>query len=403
MTPIGKHVKALILLSLPTLYSLLFPLSVGAQSPSPSLICQADLNSDGFVDIQDYGILAQHFFQSANAKPKADINSDGIIDLSDYALLTSVFFKSCSQTPTPTIAPTLPPTSGSWRLFNNDSAFNKPIPSNAVYTVENRIGSFRQVTEEWTAPIYRVSDTANVPLVKVVNDYSGRTENWPIPTTALPATAADHHMSVWYKDRNIMYEFWNARWSGTSRINAGGMKDFPISGSLATGISNPTSQTVVAAGFAVTAGMVVLEDFETAPNQYNASNTINHALTMALNYNLLKSGGYVAPAVDAETGTGDIPLGARYALPKNAAIESMSLHPLAKALLLAARDYGIFINDHSSPALYQGKETGTIRVEPAVCHKVFGSACDALIPTIQADVYKVVQQYKLYRVTGIQY
>jgi hypothetical protein len=372
---------------------------VYAASPSPSPLLNFDLNNDGVINGSDLSVLlAKYFHLPING---GDFNGDTKVNSIDFGQLL-IQTRLVSPSPSPTVSPSSSPIS-SFRLFNDTSAFNTLIPSTATYTLESRIGSFRQVFEDWSAPIYRVSSSENPPLVSVINDYSGRTEHWPIPTYAQPAIEADHHMSVWFKHNNVLYEFWNARWNGSSTINAGGMKNFPISGSLATGISNPTNQTVVAAGFAVTAGMLVQEDFEIGPNQYNPTKTINHALTMGLNYALLKSGGFVPPAVGAESGTGDIPLGARYALPRNTPVETLNVHPLARAMLQAARDYGIYVNDHSSPSLYQNKEAGTIRVEPALCPKVFNATCDNLMAQVQADIYSVVQQYKLYRVTGISY
>lgn len=251
-------------------------------------------------------------------------------------------------------------------------------------------------------PIYRVPSSETHPNVTVVNNYSSRTENWPIPTYAQPASAEDHHLGVMYPQDNIIYEFWDAQWSGTSRINAGGMKDFPLNGN---GISNPPNHRVNAAGFATIAGMIIREDFTTGGN-LNPNSDLGHALTMSLNFDKVATGDYVAPAVGGETlgRGGNVPIGARFALPKDADIENLqNVHPLTKTILKSLRDYGAFVNDTNGSSQYQGKYVGTIRLEPGLAQDLYNSNGDNLVNTIQQQTYQVINQYGLYRVTGINY
>ncbi|PWT71328.1 MAG: hypothetical protein C5B59_18300 [Bacteroidetes bacterium] len=286
-------------------------------------------------------------------------------------------------------------------IFGPTAPFNHQIPAGATYTVETRIGSFRQVYTDYSIPLYRIFPPLPA-LVTVTNTYSGRTAQWPIPTTAQPATGDDHHLGVISTSENELYEMWDAVWAGTTQINAGGMKDFPLNG---TGISNPTYQKVTAAGFAVSAGAVLREDFtDPATGQLNPTLSINHALAAAIPNALIQNNGFVAPAVGGESGdTGDIPLGALYAIPKSVNVDALQIHPLSKALLRAARDYGIYINDSNAAAQYNNKDTATIRIEPGLTDSLFGQASDDLIPTVQQDIYTVVAQYGLYRVTGVDF
>jgi hypothetical protein len=65
-------------------------------STSSAAVCATDLNSDGFMDLSDYGILAANFFKTNPTNPKADINKDGFVDLSDYGLLAAKFLTLCN-------------------------------------------------------------------------------------------------------------------------------------------------------------------------------------------------------------------------------------------------------------------------------------------------------------------
>ncbi len=62
----------------------------------------ADINKDGIVDLTDYSILAENFFQTGQSI-LADINMDEIVDLTDYSILAENFFKTGpDSSPTPT-------------------------------------------------------------------------------------------------------------------------------------------------------------------------------------------------------------------------------------------------------------------------------------------------------------
>lgn len=375
--------------------------------------CDVDINQDFFVNQDDYNLFVNNFLTNPILQRRADINSDGIVDISDYAILADHYGAACragtpgggasTAAPNPTATaratatanPTTTPGGSvqSGRLFGSDSPFNKLIPTNAVYTREDRIGTFRPVYEEWSMPLYRVNAGVNVPLVTATVTSSGRTVSWPIPTTANPAPEADAHMGIINRQTNTLYEFWEARWNSTrTAISAGGMKDFALNGN---GISNPVNYRVTASGFAVSAGLVTREDMQ--------DNIIDHALSMALSTPYV-SKTYVAPAVGGEeAGTGDIPMGARYALPKTLNINALTVHPLTKALLQAARDYGIYVNDGKANTNYQGKELGAIRIEPGLIREKYGIENNQLLLTIQQEVYNVISANGLFRVTGITY
>jgi hypothetical protein len=292
-------------------------------------------------------------------------------------------------------APTFPP------LYSPTSPFNQPIPTDAIYTPAPQIGSFRPNLAAWSMPIYRITADELVPPVEVVNIYSGRVEKWYIPRSAQPAAEDDAHLGVIYKAENVIYELWKAFWTPDGRLEAGGMVAFPLDG---TGISDSPDRRVTAAGFAVTAGMVLREDFiNPATGLVDFNQKIDHALSMSLHFDLVQSNAFVPPAINGEVagraGKGGIPMGARFALARGVDVDSLTLHPFSRELLRAARDYGLFVNDTNGAALFGEKYVGNIRVEPGLIEALFGQDGDSLINTIQSEVYTVIERYGLYRVT----
>ncbi len=281
------------------------------------------------------------------------------------------------STPIPTVTVTAKPIVKSQVTgFFRNGPFGKKISGNAVYVKESRIGAVKPSMTIYSMPIYRIN--GSVPLIAITNP-SGRVENWPIPTTAIPASGEDHHMGVVDSSVGIIYEMWNAKWEG-GKISAGGMKSFPISGN---GISNPINQRVTAAGFAVSAGMIVQGDSQSG---------IYHALSMALPSSLIQGNGFVVPAVAGEkNGSGDIPLGALFALPKTLDVNSLKAHPWTKAIVTALRDYGVYVNDRNGGNSYNGLAVGTFRVEPGVIP-------ESLFATIQSETFAIIKTYGIFRV-----
>lgn len=290
------------------------------------------------------------------------------------------------------------------RLFCTESPFNQPVPEDAFYLPEDRIGSFRQNEIVWSVPIYRVPADEDHPLVEVVNNYSGRTEYWRIPTYADPAEESDHHMAVIYEHEQVLYEMWDAQWveEDRVRINAGGMKKFPLNGNA---ISFPPNRRVTAAGFAVTAGAVTRENFtDPETGELDPDARIQHALSMSLNFDIVEKDAFIYPAIGGEVagrvtdGTG-IPMGARFALsPDLTEADLAGYHPLTRALALAARDYGIFVNDTNGSPPYNDKYVGNVRIEPGLVEDLWDIDNDEIILDIQSEMFEIIDAHGIYQV-----
>lgn len=284
------------------------------------------------------------------------------------------------------------------RLWNDQSPFNTRIPKDAVYTLEPRIGTVRNGFAGWSMPIYRVAASAMPEPVKILHRDSGRTAYWPIPPNAEPAAKDDAHLGVMVPSEGVIYEFWAAQWQPDGTLEAGGFNAFALNG---TGISDPPRFRTTASGFAVSAGMVMREDvIDPATGKADNPITIDHALAIALHARLCGPG-VVAPAVKPELKCeGDIPMGALFALPPDADIESLEIHPLAKAVARALRDYGAYVNDGRLGDDYQGKEVGAFRVEPGLLRELYGQGDNALAAIVAEDLFSVIERYGLYRVTA---
>ncbi len=281
------------------------------------------------------------------------------------------------------------------------SAFRQPIPPGSNYILEPRISTFRHSSEEFSAPVYRVPSGTMVPPVTVSNIY-GRVEVWPIPTSAQPATGSDGHMVVIHEDDGMVYEFFRARWTSSSTISTSTMMYYPINGN---GVSDPPTRRVTASGIANSNGMVMREDFDNG-GTLDPNLPINHALSFSLPASMISPGGFVAPAIDGEdagtdTSENRVPMGARFAIPPNVDVDSLAVHPFTRAILRAARDYGMFVTDASGAGTYMGGNIGRFGVEPGLIQAMFGVPGDSLMDQVAAEVYSVVQQYGVYRVDGL--
>jgi hypothetical protein len=285
------------------------------------------------------------------------------------------------------------------RVLAPGSPFNTRIPATATYTRDERIGTFKLAREIYSSPIYRLSPTQHPKLVRVINDYSGRIEKWPIPGWAQPATGIDRHMVIIHG--NTSYEMWNARWVDRRRIRAGGMYAFPLNDD---GITDVPNQRLNAGGWSTLVGMVLREDYlDPLTGKLDPNRPINHALVISVPRELIRPNVYVYPAIagysEGTADAGGFPNGALLALPRNLNVDNLNVHPFTRELLRAARDYGLYLNDANGSPLYKNKHVATIRTEPGLVKELYGVSNDNLTDRIGEEIYNVIQQHGIYLVT----
>jgi len=67
---------------------------------SPPMLA-GDVNLDGKVDLNDFGILKEHFGSSAAARADGDLDGNGTVDLSDFGILKANFGHTAGTVPEP--------------------------------------------------------------------------------------------------------------------------------------------------------------------------------------------------------------------------------------------------------------------------------------------------------------
>jgi hypothetical protein len=56
------------------------------------VVCYADCNQDGLLDVSDFGCFTNSFLVGA---PYADCNGDGVLDIADFGCFTNAFIVGC--------------------------------------------------------------------------------------------------------------------------------------------------------------------------------------------------------------------------------------------------------------------------------------------------------------------
>lgn len=65
-------------------------------TPYTPMICDADINESGKIDIIDYSILVNNLLKDPIVVPRADVNRSGKVDLIDYSYVVNNFYKTCT-------------------------------------------------------------------------------------------------------------------------------------------------------------------------------------------------------------------------------------------------------------------------------------------------------------------
>lgn len=125
-------------------------------TPPPALSrCeQADLNTDGVVDLADYSFFSKSLFKTNSV---ADLNKDGLVDVADYQILVSVFGSNCkatSKTPFRIMTIGFNPVFGDTTLA--DEYFFKGSTKTAASVEEATWANIKQDYEYFTNGLYDI-------------------------------------------------------------------------------------------------------------------------------------------------------------------------------------------------------------------------------------------------------
>jgi hypothetical protein len=183
------------------------------------------------------------------------------------------------------------------------------------------------------------------------------------PAALAASTDSDHILVVADPTTGDYTEVWQAvvnttTHTVTSNPGPGWATGNMITGPCAGTLTN--NDGVRAANFCWSAGAITGADL--------TAGTIDHALAVALPYDMLKPGAWRAPATAWENaGGGPIQMGSRIGIPANTPPPA-GLSPIGTMIFNAAQKYGIFVGDFTGgqwPVFYADQGTVTpAQVEP---------------------------------------
>lgn len=248
------------------------------------------------------------------------------------------------------------------RPYSNTSPWNTPISSIPTYDPKSTeyitalSGYFGSDPTQYTFPVYEVSSTTPLKIVKISGTFSNVTENGsklvnqkggtvsvPIPTNALAAKGSDAQIIIWKTDSGDEWGFWKAfpnsdgTWSATNGYHYNtNWTGVPPKGFISRG-----------GGLPYLAGLI--RPWEITQGR------IDHAIAFAYDY---PTNEYIYPATKSD-GNGiypDMPEGTKLQLdPKltEADFDRWGLSTAGKIIARALQKYGMIIIDRSGhPKIY---------------------------------------------------
>jgi hypothetical protein len=240
---------------------------------------------------------------------------------------------------------------GDWRPYSDSSPFNAPISASAATVsqsaalvssalsggVPSALTSGTAGTQyDWGKPVYFSQPTDPIYKLHATQSWgtsSAEGAQIPIPAGAMPAGAADAHMTIVTPD-GWEYDLWGA----SKPAAGGGTLNFQWGGRLRVDGSGVNSGVgaATASYFGNLAGMIRPEEL--------AAGHINHALFIVLK-NTASS--YVYPATHTDGGTsGGVPMGTRFQLTMtDAQIAALAVPAWKKTILTALAHYGGYVGD----------------------------------------------------------
>jgi hypothetical protein len=257
------------------------------------------------------------------------------------------------------------------RLFAADSVWNRPLAADApvdpssprlvaalvrevAREQEAAIGPWIQ-TRSYSTPVYEVP--AAQPTVRVALDNA---EPWaetlraalravPIPRGARPAEGSDGHLTIWQRERDRLWELWQARKTpgGWHAAWGGAMEHVSRSPGYFTPASWPGARSywgATATSLPVLGGTMRIAELKRG--------RIDHALAVSLP--AVRAGAYAWPAQrtdGTDPSTDAIPEGARLRIDPALDVRSLYLPRLTEAMALAAQRYGMIVRDQTHNAI----------------------------------------------------
>lgn len=206
--------------------------------------------------------------------------------------------------------------------------------------------------EYYSVPFYEAD--ASTPRVPVGDStgWWGGFSSVPIPVGATASLGSDHHLAIWDKPNNLLYEFWNAVKSGSNWSASWGSTFASNGQGYQTGVNQNGAR---AYGGSLVGGLIRRQEM--------VNGFIPHALAMAYQYTrgLFYARGLGADGVTVNiashndnasasnrNSTGNIPEGARLRLKASVDVDAKcGSNQACKVIGRALQTYGVFIVDTS--------------------------------------------------------
>ncbi len=273
------------------------------------------------------------------------------------------------------------------KLFSPDSFWNKKLSDNEsidpsskelvedlVKQSQVQISGMKNPwmnTKQYCTPLF-IADSSTPKFPVTIYTLSGKPRTWttlyqeaqrgiPIPSNALSAAGMDGHITIYDKDADVLYEFWQFwKVDGKWQASWGGiLRDASKSNGIMPTVKSVNGRNLeywgaTATGLPTIGGTVLIEELKTGK--------IPHALAIAIG---TPQDTYVWPAQRGDgTPSGIIPEGTRFRLKPDVKIDP-NWPPLTKMIAEAARDYGIVIRDKTLCVLvFSGEDYTQYGVNP---------------------------------------
>jgi hypothetical protein len=266
------------------------------------------------------------------------------------------------------------PSAAPEQFFSPRSFWNRPLrddtpisPSSGALVSELRrlLGLTNPWIDTWkfSTPVYRVGRRRQRVGVRLDRPYGplGRAfRSVPLPPNASPAPGNDHHLVVWQRSTDTMWEFfklqrrsdgWHAGWGGRMR---------PVSRSRGV-FAAPLGAT--ATGLPLVGGLIRASELRRG--------RIDHALAISLPHTRARA--FFPPATRTDGDLYDpksIPEGTRFRLDSRVDVNKLGLPRVTRVIARAAQRYGMIVRDKGGAVTFYAEAPK--RGRPSPYKRLFG-------------------------------
>jgi hypothetical protein len=262
------------------------------------------------------------------------------------------------------------------RPFSSTSPWNTPIPTDAAWRDEPalRAGHSWVNDEQYSIPLVRSAPTDPLVSVSVPSSWG-----WPggvtqvhVPADVTGASGSDGSLTV--VDGGAVFDFWQFQRTDAGHAHAAAWAATWLSGSGVGARSPFLGAGIRAAGTSGFGGLITNDDM-TGPGDFR------HALAVSLLGTEL-NGSFVAPAINGESGSGSIPMGARLGIPRSTPMPS-GLSPIGQRTWNTLVRYGALAvdrHDGSAPVVFYADPRS---VSPATIAPLRSGDLDLIMPAVR--------------------